>query len=238
MTKNKKIVAMIPARIGSERLKKKNLALVDNKPLIFYSINAAIKSKIFDEIYINSDDLIFEDIAKRYKVNFYLRPKHLGSSEARSDDVIFDFLQSFNDVEILVWVNSISPLLNSFDISKCINFFKKKKLDSLILSNTYQVHSYFKDKPINFSKKGLFSKTQDLVPVKLLNYSIMMWKKMSFINSYKKKNKSALFCGKFYPFSLNKFLPIVKNKYDLNLCTDLIKSDLSRPVKYDRILKI
>ena len=98
------------------------------KPLIFYSINAAIKSKIFDEIYINSDDLIFEDIAKRYKVNFYLRPKHLGSSEARSDDVIFDFLQSFNDVEILVWVNSISPLLNSFDISKCINFFKKKKL--------------------------------------------------------------------------------------------------------------
>jgi CMP-N-acetylneuraminic acid synthetase len=62
MTKNKKIVAMIPARIGSERLKKKNLALVDNKPLIFYSINAAIKSKIFDEIYINSDDLIFEDI--------------------------------------------------------------------------------------------------------------------------------------------------------------------------------
>ena len=129
-------------------------------------------------------------------------------------------------------------MLNSFDISKCINFFKKKKLDSLILSNTYQVHSYFKDKPINFSKKGLFSKTQDLVPVKLLNYSIMMWKKMSFINSYKKKNKSALFCGKFYPFSLNKFLPIVKNKYDLNLCTDLIKSDLNRPVKYDRILKI
>lgn len=177
MIKNKKIIAMIPARIGSERLKIKNLALVDNKPLIFYSINAAIKSRIFDEIYINSDDLIFEDIAKRYKVNFYLRPKHLGSSEAKSDDVIFDFLQSFNNVEILVWVNSISPLLNSSDINECINFFKKKKLDSLILSNTYQVHSYFKDKPINFSKKGLFSKTQDLIPVKLLNYSIMMWKK-------------------------------------------------------------
>lgn len=70
MIKNKKIIAMIPARIGSERLKIKNLALVDNKPLIFYSINAAIKSRIFDEIYINSDDLIFEDIAKRYKVNF------------------------------------------------------------------------------------------------------------------------------------------------------------------------
>ena len=43
----KKIVAMIPARIGSERLKKKNLALLNKKPLIYYAINAAKKSKIF-----------------------------------------------------------------------------------------------------------------------------------------------------------------------------------------------
>ena len=90
----KKILAMIPARIGSERLKKKNLALINNKPLVYYAINAAKKSQIFDKIYINSDDKIFNKIAKRYKVDFYLRPKKLGSSNTKSDDIVYDFLKN------------------------------------------------------------------------------------------------------------------------------------------------
>ena len=56
---------MIPARIGSERLKKKNLALIGKKPLIQYSIEAAKNAKIFDDIYINSDSVIFSKIAKK-----------------------------------------------------------------------------------------------------------------------------------------------------------------------------
>ena len=72
-----KIIAMIPARIGSTRLKFKNLALVNKKPLIYYSINASIESNIFDKIIINSDDNVFKKIANRYKVGFYNRPKNL-----------------------------------------------------------------------------------------------------------------------------------------------------------------
>ena len=45
-----KIIAMIPARVGSERLKMKNLALINDKPLIYYSIKAAKKSCVFDNI--------------------------------------------------------------------------------------------------------------------------------------------------------------------------------------------
>ena len=45
-----KIFAMIPARIGSVRLKKKNLALINKKPLIEYAIDAAMQSKIFNKI--------------------------------------------------------------------------------------------------------------------------------------------------------------------------------------------
>ena len=47
-----KIYAMIPARIGSQRLKFKNLALLNNKPIIYYAINAAKQSKCFDKIFI------------------------------------------------------------------------------------------------------------------------------------------------------------------------------------------
>ena len=54
----KKIFAMIPARIGSQRLKLKNLSLLNGKPLIYYAIQSAKDSHVFDSIYINSDDKI------------------------------------------------------------------------------------------------------------------------------------------------------------------------------------
>ena len=82
-----RIIAMIPARVGSERLKMKNLALINGKPLIYYSIKAAKDSGIFDKIVLNSDSQIFGEIATRYDIDFYLRPRELGSSETKSDDV-------------------------------------------------------------------------------------------------------------------------------------------------------
>ena len=59
-----KITAMIPARIGSERLKYKNLRLLAGKR-INYAIDAAKASKVFDDIFINSDEVIFDEIAKK-----------------------------------------------------------------------------------------------------------------------------------------------------------------------------
>ena len=118
---------MIPARIGSERLKYKNLALINKKPLIYYSINAAKKSKVFQNIILNSDDKIFKKIADRYKINFYLRPKKIGSSKTKSDDVVYDFIKNFPNFDIIVWVNPIAPLIDYKDIKNVINFFDKKK---------------------------------------------------------------------------------------------------------------
>ena len=89
-----KIYAMIPARFGSQRLRLKNLALIQGKPLIYYAIQAAKKTNCFDKIIINSDHKIFSHIAKRYKVGFYKRPKQLGSSNTQSDDIVNDFIFS------------------------------------------------------------------------------------------------------------------------------------------------
>ncbi len=57
------IIAMIPARLGSTRLKIKNLALLNGRPLISYTINAAKESNIFTRIVVNSDDELFAEIA-------------------------------------------------------------------------------------------------------------------------------------------------------------------------------
>ncbi len=59
----KKIIAMIPARAGSQRLKLKNLAIINGKPLVYYAIEAAKKSKVFDKIVLNSDSDLFRPIS-------------------------------------------------------------------------------------------------------------------------------------------------------------------------------
>ena len=105
-----KLIAMIPARIGSQRLKFKNFALVNGKPLISYAIKNSIKSKIFDKIVLNSDSELFKSISKEYKVDFYLRNKKLGGPLVRSDDVVFDFLNKYHNYDYLFWINPISPL--------------------------------------------------------------------------------------------------------------------------------
>lgn len=228
----KKILAMIPARIGSQRLKKKNLALIDKKPLIEYAIETAKKSKVFNNIYINSDSLIFKKIAKKNNINFYLRKKKFGTSNTKSDDVVFDFLKN-NDCDILVWVNPIAPLQSSSEIKKVINYFVKKKLNSLITTNKVKSHAIYNNKTLNFRKNSRFSKTQDLKPVELLVYSIMMWKSESYLRNYKKK-KSAILHGKvgFYPVDKSSGI-IVKDKTDLEIISTIIKSSkYKKKIKY------
>jgi CMP-N-acetylneuraminic acid synthetase len=86
------IIAMIPARMGSTRLKTKNLAILSGRPLITYAIEAAKYSGVFDRIVLNSEDLIFAEIAKEYGIDFYQRPSELATSFAKSDMVVQDFL--------------------------------------------------------------------------------------------------------------------------------------------------
>ena len=75
---------MIPARLGSKRVKNKNLRLVNNKPLISYILESAVKANIFDDIYINSEADIFGAIASDYGVKFYKRSDFLAAFKEKS----------------------------------------------------------------------------------------------------------------------------------------------------------
>tara|TARA_B110000196_G_C20968437_1_gene577452 strand:+ start:97 stop:819 length:723 start_codon:yes stop_codon:yes gene_type:complete len=231
-------IAFIPARIGSQRLKFKNLALLNTKPLIYYAINAAKKSNMFSKIVLNSDDIIFQKIADRYKVDFYLRPKELGKNNVKSDDVLYDFINKFQEYKNVCWVNPIAPLQTSTDIKKIINYFNKNKLDSLITVDEKYVHSTYKKKPVNYQTNKKFEQTQNLIPVYNFIYTLMMWKSKKFIDSYK-LNKYGFFCGKFDTFPLDNYKSIIiKNKKDLFLAEKIIKySDIkNKKILYDKIL--
>ena len=233
-----KICAMIPARIGSQRLKYKNLALINKKPMIYYAIEAAKKSGCFNKIFINSDHDIFSKIAKRYKVNFYQRVKKLGGSNIKSDSIVYDFMKNNPEFDILVWVNSIAPLQTGNEIKKVVNFFSRKTIDSLITVENKKTHCNFNNKPLNYSKNSKFSKTQDLKMIQAFVYSLMMWKRKTFMKKYK-KDKNAILCGKtyFYPIT-NLSTIIVKKPDDLKLVDYAIKSKSKKFIlKYDKIIK-
>lgn len=239
MSNKQKIIAMIPARMGSTRLKQKNLALLDGKPMIFYAINAAKESDVFDKIVINSESEVFAKIASRYGVDFYKRPDALATSDAKSDQVVDDFIEN-NPCDIVVWVNSIAPLQSSEEIKEVVDYFIKEDLDSLITVKDEQVHCLYKGRPLNFNENELFAKTQDLEPVQPFVYSIMMWKADAFRKAYEKEGHAVLF-GKVGYYPVNKLSTIIiKREEDLKLAEYIIvgrKMKKDSELEYDEVAK-
>ena len=233
------VVAMVPARMGSERLKLKNLALLNGLPLISYAIEAAKGSEIFSRVVINSDGDIFRQIAKRHGVEFYLRPSQLGSSDTKSDDVVYDFMLK-HPSDIVAWVNSISPLQTGKEIRDVVNYFVEQGLDSLVTVKDEQIHCVYQGKPLNFTVEGLFAKTQDLVPAQTFVYSVMMWRSKTFMSAYEKQGY-ALLSGKlgYFPVSKSSSI-IIKTDEDLVIAESILKARAESrryQVRYDELVK-
>lgn len=235
-SRSKRVIAMIPARMGSTRLAMKNLALIGGKPMIFYAIKAAKNAGVFDRIVINSEDAIFGRIASRYGVEFYQRPPEWASSTAKSDFVVYDFIKN-NPCDIVAWVNPTSPLQTGEEVRSVVKHFIKEKLDSLITVKDEQVHCIHKGKPVNFKTGQVFAQTQDLIPVQPFVYSVMMWRAEVFKKAFEKRGH-AFFCGKvgYYPVSKLSGI-IIKRQEDLVLA-DYVLRALAKGatgVKYDKI---
>ena len=218
-----KLIAMIPARIGSTRLKMKNLALIAEKPMIAYAIEAAEASGVFDQIVLNSDSIIFEKIAQEYSCEFYHRPEKLGSSSTKSDDVVLDFIQQFGG-DIVVWVNPISPLQPAQEIREVVNYFNENDLNSLITVKNEQVHCVMNNQPVNFSVDSQFAQTQDLIPVQSFVYSLMMWRTGTFQEAVERQGHAILHGNiGYYPVSKWSGI-IIKTEEDLLLADFIVRS--------------
>jgi CMP-N-acetylneuraminic acid synthetase len=229
------VIAMIPARIGSTRLPMKNLALIDGEPMISYAIRAAQGSGVFDRIVINADAPVFAAIAARYGVEFYQRPAALGSSTTKSDDVVRDFMQH-HPADILAWVNPTSPLQTGAEVREVVKHFQQEGLDTLITVKNEQVHANFAGRPLNYRTDELFAQTQDLVPVELFVYSVMMWRTAPFLAAYAELGH-AFFVGRvgFYPVDKLSAI-IIKREEDLRLAELVIKTMKQTggaPLRYD-----
>ena len=143
---NKKIVALIPARSGSRRIKNKNIKNLKSHPLIAYTIRAAIKSKVFDEVLCITDSLKYKKIAQKYgaKVPF-LRSKKI--SKEKSPDIewvmwAINKINKKNEFKIFSILRPTNPLRDETTIKRAFKKFFNNKCDSLRAVDLCNQHPY------------------------------------------------------------------------------------------------
>lgn len=216
-------IAMIPGRIGSQRLAMKNLALLGGRPLMSYAIDAAKAAGVFARIIVNGDHDVFSALAREHGVEWYRRPDHLGSSTATSDQVVYDFMRA-HPADAVAWVNPASPLQPGEEIRAVVEHFHAKQLDSLITVEKRSVHGLVNGRPVNFSPEEPFARTQDLTPVELFVYSVMMWRTATFRRAFEEKGY-ALLSGTFGVYPVSKATAVlIKTPEDLQLAEALLQA--------------
>ena len=110
------IAAIIPARGGSKSIPRKNIISFLGKPLIYWSIVVAIKSKLIDRVIVSTDDKEIAEIAKKFGAEIpFMRPKHLGGDLVLDYPVIRHCLDYLSESEgyqpdIVVQLRPTSPL--------------------------------------------------------------------------------------------------------------------------------
>jgi len=177
-----RIVAMIPARMGSKRVPKKNIRLLNGIPLISYIIRAAKQSGCFDEIYVNSEAAVLRVIAEEEGVKFYERPEHLSTDEATNDDFVQDFLLNV-ECETVIQLLPTSPFLTPVEIQQFVNRMSVENFDTLVSVFRQQIECVYKDRPINFDQKKPTPPSQTLEPIKPYACGVMGWKKDTFLSN-------------------------------------------------------
>lgn len=133
MYKGEKIIAIIPARSGSKQVVNKNIRKLAGKPLIAYTIEAAIKANIFDKILVSTDSAKYAKIARKCGASVpFLRSVETATDEAGSWDVVREVLSRLDETySVVVLLQPTSPLRTEYDIREAVSFFFRKKAESL-----------------------------------------------------------------------------------------------------------
>jgi CMP-N,N'-diacetyllegionaminic acid synthase len=238
-----KVIALIPARSGSIRIKNKNIKKINGHPLIAYAINSAINSKIFDEVLCLTDSKKYKRVAEYYgaKVPF-LRSKK--SSSSTSPDIQW-VNATFNKIKNIYThffiLRPTNPLRNSKLIRKAW-----KKFNSNKTSDTLRTVKQSSEHPLKMWRKDK-NFIRPLYKVKInkqpsYNCQSKVFEKIFVQNGFLEIAKVSVL-NKFKTITGNKIIPFfIDKKYDLDINT---KDDLEyldfllkrKKVKLEKILK-
>ncbi|SFQ26443.1 pseudaminic acid cytidylyltransferase [Parafilimonas terrae] len=168
-------IAIIPARGGSKRIPKKNIKGFLGKPVIAYSIEAALLSGLFEEVMVSTDDEEIAAVAKQYGATVpFMRSQKNADDFATLNDVIEEVLGSYNNegkkFNNGCCILSTAPFVTTEKLKEAYNLLLQKKFDSVrpIVKFSYPIQRAFKLSPNNslqmFYPEHLKTRSQDLEP--------------------------------------------------------------------------
>ena len=229
-------IALIPGRLGSKRLHRKQLRRLGGIPLFTRAIRKARNAGVFDEVWVSASEDEFRTIAKQEGVLFHRRPPELSDGRYTCEDYILDFLKA-HDCERLFEVQATSPLLDTTDL---IKFFYGVKSEAhydtfltVVQSTEEHAWSYPDERnqiavPINFDfiRKHC---SQHLRPVSRITWGMSSWRRAVFLDAQVlppvlgKAPTAGVFSGRIYLYPISKLKGhTIQTQGDLEIAKHLL----------------
>jgi len=240
----KRIIGLIPARQGSERIKHKNIKNFFSHPLLAYAIQSAIKSKLFEKVVVSTDSLKYAKIAKYYGAEVLsLRPKKISSSKSPDYDWINYTIDLYKKKKInfthFFILRPTNPFRNSNTIKAAWKKYKTyKNCDSLRAVSLVKEHpgKMWKEKrnfifPLikkKISNQPTYNSQYKSLPTILVQNASLEISKTSVLDKYK-----TITGKKIIPYFNDKF-----ESYDINYPLDLEFAEYLVSRKKVKLMKI
>ena len=226
-----KRIAIIPARAGSKRLPRKNVLSLAGKPLINWTVEAAIESNLFDKIVVSTDDSEVVRLVQEFDVYVHHRSAELASDVAKSSDVIEDVVSTLEKkgmyFEQGVLLQPTSPLRSAEDIVGALSIMDERQAASVVGFSESSIPLQFiselgsEDSLNDFygKLKNLPHRTQDLSKSYYINGAIYVFMIAQFM-----KDKS-IFLEPGFPYFMPQQRAVdIDTKFDFKMC-ELILND-------------
>lgn len=182
-------IAIIPARGGSKRLPGKNIKDLAGKPMIAWTIEAALDSGVFDYVFVSTDCEEIVKVAKKFgaKVPF-LRPEELANDTATTNDVVTHLVNWFEKehdqkISTIAILQPTSPLRNSLHIKEAMSLMQEKSAKAIVSVCELEYSIQFCNQLSSngsmdgFVKPQDIKRTQDLEPYYRLNGALYLFRR-------------------------------------------------------------
>lgn len=191
------ILCIIPARGKSKGLRNKNIMPLCGKPLMAYTIEAALDSALIDRIVVSTEDEKIAKVARSYQLRVIKRPKKYASDTAPIEQALCHAVECLEKdgyrAEMVVWLQANNPIRKRGQIDNVIRRLLSTNADSA--ATVYRVDQ-FPQWMKKMTKKGMLLplslgvekyRRQDIEPLFLLDGSVLAMKIKPFLNSKNKK---------------------------------------------------
>ena len=221
-------IAMIPARMGSQRLKRKNLQPLLGTPLIVHAIRKCLAADVFDEVWVNSEHPDFQPIAEAEGARFHQRPEHLGNDAATSEQFVAEFLEA-HACDRLFQVHSIAPLLTVADVQDFVRAMLASDDDTMMSIVEENLECAYRGVPVNFTFAAK-TNSQDLTPIQRIVWAITGWRRDVYLAAAR-AGRCATYAGQIGYYPVNRWAGhVIKTQQDLSVAAAVLGIEAEHPV--------